>query len=137
MTMSIRNFFTRTSSGLNGYVDTTPPTISGVFATPSLLWPPNHKFVDVSISYRVTDNVDPAGSIACALNVSSNEPVDGAGDGDTAPDWQIVDSHHLRLRAERAGTGDGRVYEIAITCSDAHTNASKQTVTVTVPKNKS
>src|SRR5689334_6007828 len=38
----------------------------------------------------------------CALSVSSNEPTDGPGDGHTAPDWEVVDAHHVLLRAERA-----------------------------------
>ena len=26
--------------------------------------------------------------------------IDGTGDGDTAPDWEVLDPHHVRLRAE-------------------------------------
>ena len=29
------------------------------------------------------------------LTVTSNEPINGLGDGDTAPDWQVIDAHHL------------------------------------------
>jgi len=39
--------------------------------------------------------------------------------GLTSPDWQIVDAHHVRLRAERSIRGDGRVYTIRITAADA------------------
>ena len=47
-------------------------------------------------------------------------------DGNTAPDWEIVDSHHVRLRAERSGRGNGRVYTITITCTDGSGNSTQQ-----------
>ena len=113
-----------------------PPTISGVSVDKPSLWAPNHKMVDVMVSYTATDNCTPANAIACSLSVSSNEPENGTGDGDTAPDWVVADAHHVQLRAERAGTGDGRVYTITITCTDSGGNSSSQTVTVRVPHGK-
>ena len=65
--------------------------------------------------------------------VASSEPVNGLDDGDTAPDWQIVDEHHVLLRAERSGTGTGRIYTIRVTCTDSAGNATVRTVNVTVP----
>jgi hypothetical protein len=43
---------------------------------------------------------------------------------------------HLRLRAERAGTANGRVYTITIACTDSAGNTSTQNVPVLVPKNQ-
>jgi hypothetical protein len=43
----------------------------------------------------------------------------------------------VKLRAERSGTGEGRVYTITITATDASGNVSKQTVTVAVPHDHS
>jgi hypothetical protein len=54
----------------------------------------------VAVNYAVADNCSASSAITCSLTVSSNEPVSGTGDGDTAPDWEIVDAHHVRLRAE-------------------------------------
>jgi hypothetical protein len=71
-----------------------------------------------------------------SLSVSSNEPDNGIGDGDTAPDWIIVDAHHVQLRAERAGTGEGRIYTITITSTDSAGNSSIQTTQVVIPKNQ-
>ncbi|MCI0389223.1 MAG: PKD domain-containing protein [Acidobacteria bacterium] len=113
--------------------DTTPPSITGASANPSELWPPNHKMVNVTINYNVADNCSASSAITCALSVTSNEPANGAGDSD----WEIVDAHHVRLRAERSGGGDGRVYTITITCADNNGNSSVKTVTVRVPKSKS
>ncbi|MEN3333429.1 MAG: cyclomaltodextrinase / maltogenic alpha-amylase / neopullulanase, partial [Blastocatellia bacterium] len=111
-------------------IDNTPPTISGIEVNPSVLWPPNHKMVNVTVNYTSADN---CGATTCTLSVSSNEPVSGLGDGDTAPDWEIVDAHHVRLRAERSSSGSGRVYTITITCTDGGGNSTSRTVTVTVP----
>jgi hypothetical protein len=114
--------------------DTTPPEISGVSANPVTLWPPNHKMVPVMISYGTTDQC--GGAVACQLTVTSNEPVNGQGDGDMAPDWQVVDAHHILLRAERSGLGTGRIYTVTINCQDATGNVSSRTVPVVVPKSQ-
>jgi uncharacterized delta-60 repeat protein len=111
-----------------------PPVISTPSASPRVLWPPNHKFVDVAIAYQVSDDQNPAP--VCALSATSNEPTDGAGDGHTSPDWQIAGTHRVRLRAERAGTGTGRVYTVAITCTDAAGLQSQRHLLVTVPKSR-
>jgi uncharacterized repeat protein (TIGR01451 family) len=113
-----------------------PPTITAATVDPSVLWPPNHRMVNVTVSYDVIDNCPlPPGS--CVLSVTSNEPVNGKGDGDTSPDWIVLDDHHLLLRAERAGNGNGRIYTITITCTDSGGNASTEEVEVTVPHDRS
>jgi uncharacterized repeat protein (TIGR01451 family) len=109
-----------------------PPVISGAAVDRPMLWPPNHQMVDVTVSYNVTDN---CGATATELTVTSNEPVNGKGDGNTSPDWEILDAHHVRLRAERSGNGNGRIYTITITATDSAGGSSSQTVTVTVPHN--
>jgi len=88
--------------------------------------------VPVTINYNVSDNCDAGAAIKCGLSVSSNEPVNGTGDGNTSPDWQVVDPHHVLLRAERAGTGGGRTYTITVTCADSNGNTSSQILTVPV-----
>ncbi|MGB8508187.1 MAG: HYR domain-containing protein, partial [Pyrinomonadaceae bacterium] len=113
--------------------DTQPPTLSAVTATPSSLWPPNHKMKTVTVNYTTSDNC--GGGVGCVLSVTSNEPIDGTGDGDTSPDWLIVDAHHVQLRAERSGGGNGRIYTITVTCKDAAGNTTVRTTTVTVAHN--
>ena len=110
-----------------------PPVIVGAGADPSSLWPPNHKMIDVTIDYSVTGA---CGAVTCVISsIASSEPANGLGDGDTGPDWEIVDNHHVRLRAERAGAGPGRVYTITIICTDTHGHTTTATVAVTVPGN--
>jgi len=65
--------------------------------------------------------------------VTSNEPVNGTGDGDQEPDWEITGPLTVNLRAERAGTGSGRVYTLTVQCSDDSGNSSTGSVAVTVP----
>jgi hypothetical protein len=96
------------------------PVITGVFASPDVLWPPNHKFADVTINYTETSNCPST----FTLSVTSNEP---------GPDeWIIVDAHHVQLRAERNGNGSGRVYIITITSTNEG-GTTTQAVTVLVP----
>jgi len=61
----------------------------------------------------------------------------GGGDGNTEPDYYIdsVDDEtgviELRLRAERSGKGQGRIYTIVITATDASGNQSVAQVQIT------
>lgn len=113
-----------------------PPVIAGGAVSPGVLWPANHKMIGVRVSYTVTDDRDPAAAVQCSLSVASNEPVRGTGDGNTAPDWQVVDSHRVFLRAERSGRGNGRTYTITIACTDTAGASSTHQVKVQVPKNR-
>jgi len=114
--------------------DTEPPEIADAAVNKPMLWPPNHKMVKVTVIYDDTDNCDPAPD--CILSVTSNEAEDGIGDGTTSPDWEVVDAHHVRLRAERSGPGNGRLYTITITCTDASGNSTAEDVTVLVPHSR-
>jgi hypothetical protein len=67
------------------------------------------------------------------VSVTSDEPVNGLGDGNTAPDWTVTSDLAVSLRAERAGGGDGRIYKINIECKDAFANRATAPVTVSVP----
>ena len=116
--------------------DTTPPVIGNVTAIPSVLWPPNHKMVPIGVDVSVFDNCDP--NPVCTIpSVTSNEPENGLGDGDTARDWQITGNLTLNLRAERSGKGSGRIYTINVRCADACGNSSTDNVSVTVPHSQS
>jgi feruloyl esterase len=118
-------------------VDTTPPSISSVTASPNLLWPANHKMVPVAVGVSVTDACDANVANGCKIvSVTSNEPINGLGDGNTSPDYQITGKLSLNLRAERSGNGHGRVYTVGVVCMDASGNSSTNTVNITVPHNQ-
>ncbi|MBI3014115.1 MAG: hypothetical protein HYY65_03395 [Candidatus Tectomicrobia bacterium] len=107
-----------------------PPVCGVASAVPSLLWPPNHGLVPVSIS-GVTDP-DDSGVAISIVGVTQDEPVNGLGDGDTSPD-AVIKGDKVLLRAERSGTGNGRVYEVRFTADDGQGGACSGAVSVKVP----
>lgn len=122
--------------------DQTPPVITSVTANPSVINQNNHKMRSVSVTAAATDNSGTATTTRIS-SVTSDEPIEGTGDGDTAPDWVIKSASWVAtgspmlvdLRAERAQSGDGRVYTITVECRDTAGNVSSSTTTVFVPKN--
>ncbi|WP_242117791.1 carbohydrate binding domain-containing protein [Aestuariivivens sediminicola] len=113
--------------------DNEPPVISDLEETYKPLWPPNHKMVPVFIPYMTSDNCNIA---TTELYISSNEPVNGLGDGDKEPDWDIVDEHNVLLRAERSGNGNGREYYITIRVFDDSWNYTERQITISVLHDK-
>ncbi len=115
--------------------DTTPPEIVSISASPNTLWPPNHQMVNVVLTVVAVDTADsaPASRI---VSVSSNQPVNGTGDGDTAPDWSITGPLTLQLRAERAGSAE-RIYSIVVESTDASGNRTSAIITIRVAGSKS
>jgi hypothetical protein len=113
-------------------IDNTPPVITGVTNVPLILWPPNHKYWKICPNVLITDNCpNPTFTV---ISITSNEPQNGLGDGDTPIDWQILNNGCINLRAERSGTGTGRIYTITFMATDAHGNTSAPaTITVKVP----
>lgn len=99
-----------------------------------ILWPIDHKFVDVALSVSSSDNEDPSPRIG--VRVFSNEDDDETGNGNFSPDARIVPPR-LLLRAERQSDGPGRVYVIVVTATDAAGNSSVAFCTVVVPHDQS
>jgi predicted outer membrane repeat protein len=106
-------------------VDTTPPTIPSLSASPNVFSPPNHKMVPVTISVVATDICD-ANPRTKIISVTSNEPGPNQ--------YQITGDLTLNVQSERNGTGNGRIYTIVVQATDNSGNAATKSVTVTVPK---
>src|SRR5262249_34542326 len=85
-------------------------------ASPAVLWPPNHKLVAVTV-VGVTDAANHPVTLT-VTGVTQDEPTHGLGDGDTSPD-AALQGGKLLLRAERAGGGAGRLYQVSFTASDS------------------
>jgi hypothetical protein len=88
----------------------------------------------------ITINVSSPGLCGAALgcrivSISSNEPEEGLGDGDTSPDWILTGLFSLSVRAERSAHGTGRVYTITIECTDSFGRVTLKQVLVNVPRN--
>ena len=90
------------------------------------LWPPNHKFHDVSVADCVaaTDTCD--GDLTAEfIWASSDEPVDDIGDGHHAPDIVLDDDcQRVSLRSERQGPRDGRVDRLGVRVTDSAGNGA-------------
>ncbi len=96
-----------------------------------MLWPPNHKLVEVTATIASADNCDASPTVTL-VSITSNEPandkepdVDGAAFG--------TDDRAFSLRAEReTGHGrTGRVYTVTYRVTDRSGNATIETATVT------
>ena len=114
--------------------DTTPPNLL-VSLSPNSLWPPNHKMVDITANITVTDACDAQPTVKL-VSITSNEPANSTGDGNTSPDIAGAtlgtDDRAFQLRAERKGNGQGRVYTVTYSAQDASGNTAQQMATVTV-----
>lgn len=110
-----------------------PPDCSAATADSDLLWPPNHKFREIAVLGVTDPDGDP---VTIAIDsILQDEPLDGAGDGSTSPDGAIGSST-ASVRAERAGGGNGRVYQIGFTASDDQGGSCSGAVTVCVPHDR-
>ena len=115
-------------------VDTTPPELS-VELDPTLLWPPNHKMKTITATVSVNDICDP-NPTWIFLSIESNEPEEGPGKKNY-PDIEgaaigIADTE-FKLRAERLGNENGRIYTVTYQVTDASGNVNTAEATVVVP----
>jgi hypothetical protein len=106
-----------------------PPVITSLTGFPNVLWPPNHKMVRVSLNVSTPGFPTPVCRIS---SVSSNELPTAPGE----TDWIVRGPLALDLRSERAGSGNGRVYIITVTCANEATSSASKTATVRVPHDR-
>ncbi|MFO0985491.1 MAG: hypothetical protein U1E76_27790 [Planctomycetota bacterium] len=120
-------------------VDTLPPRLAPV-SNCSILWPPNHKMVDIVIQANAADGS--GAPVLLTATVASSENPDKDADGHTIPDFttpvidQSTGTIALQLRAERSGKGPGRTYTITITATDSSGNQSTAIVTCVAPHDR-
>ena len=114
-----------------------PPSCVGVVAAPDRIALPSRRLVGV----KLTGASDPDGdALSFRIDgVTQDEPVKGAWSGDhTSPDARLTlagrSSRWVRVRAERSPFGDGRVYHIAFTVTDAHGAICSDDASVAIPR---
>ncbi len=108
---------------------------SNVVPSDDELWPPNHRLTTIDLMGSVCGGEATSFLIT---GVTQDEPVNGLGDGDTSPDAFIAaDGSSVELRRERAGGGNGRVYEIAYDAVNNDGAGCSGFVTVGVPHDQS
>jgi hypothetical protein len=113
--------------------DTTPPQVISIVATPSFIWPPDHKMVEVNILVSAFDLVDP-NPVSRIVSVTTNQEGMGPGNGNPSADWQILGPLKLLLRAERVQ--DDRVYFITVQTTDFSGNSISKQVSVPVARTR-
>jgi hypothetical protein len=116
--------------------DTTPPQITSAI-TPSILWPPNHRMVDVDASAIAKDACSTTAVLLSSVSSSESDDTAGGGDGSTPGDIQGADigtsDFGLQLRAERDAAGQGRSYKLTYMAVDGSGNQSSASSIVLVP----
>ncbi len=118
-----------------GNIDKVGPTIT-VWADKPVLPNVNHKLEEVTFQWEAEDHGSGIAGVML-VSVTSNEPDNGSGDGNSESDIQGAEigteDNHILLRAERAGSGSGRVYTITYEAVDYAGNSTQASTTVLVP----
>jgi hypothetical protein len=105
------------------------------------IWPPNHKYREFDLSDLVVSAVDNCGdvldvnAVGKIVSICSDEPE--IGDDNTTDDVVIQGDSSFKVRAERQGKGNGRVYSVAFEIVDEAGNATLATGYVGVPHDQS
>jgi hypothetical protein len=112
-------------------VDTTPPEFD-LSVTPTMLWPPDHKMVEITPSWTVSDKCDQTPDVSL-VSIVANEGDNTIGDGHTTNDIQINEDGSIYLRSERSGTDGDRIYTITYQAVDDCGNTTVRSATVSIP----
>ena len=148
-----------TADAIIRVVDTTPPAV--LCSTDiAALWPPNHKMKVVELQVIIEDIAGSAQILSATLRSDEPDNAPGGGDGNTSGDVNGADGFaglvdvadlfvfdptrgtsgawvaNVLLRAERDGSGDGRVYTLDVVAVDAAMNVSECSTCVIVPKSR-
>jgi hypothetical protein len=124
-----------TSVPITVKVDKTPPAISGLPAAGCSLWPPNHKLVQVA-TVAATDPLSGLVHDSLKVTAASNEPSSDPNNPETVITPNGSGGFIIQLRADRLGSGHGRIYTINATAMDNAGNSTAATATCTVPHDK-
>jgi len=106
------------------------------------LWPVNHKYRTITPEMVFESAEDACGnpidlSTAQVVSVSSDEPEDHLGDGNTVDDIVIDCPNGVMLRAERMGGDQGRVYTITYRITGENDVSTDTEIKVVVPHDSS
>ena len=112
-------------------IDEKPPAISGMPAAGCSLWPPNKKMVTVA-TVTAADALSGLAPGSFKVTGTSSEPQSNPG----SPDVVITPNGGgfiIQLRADRLGSGSGRVYSLTASANDLAGNTTTVTANCTVP----
>lgn len=134
--------------------DTMPPVI--VCTTDiGVIWPPDHRMVNVPIRVQASDACTSPESLLILCRVTSSEPDDASGDGSLTGDVNGLDGFsrpvavqlaydpatlcyvgEIALRAERDGSDAGRTYSVVSEVFDTEGNQNTAGCVVIVPHDR-
>ncbi|PFZ35151.1 hypothetical protein COL64_21585 [Bacillus toyonensis] len=117
-------------------LDKTAPVLN-ISLDKTTIWPPNHKMVPITATINASDGTSGINSVVLTSitsnetlqsddiqNANYNKPISGSTDS-------------FSLRADRLGSGNGRIYIVTYTVKDNTGNVATKTATVTVPHDQS
>lgn len=129
----------RPAGGANVFVDSCVDGVPGgagpqlTTAPPVEIWPPNGKMR----SFTLADFVIAVDGCDNTIDVNANGIVTSITSSEPGTDQYDIQGANFQLRADRDGSGQGRVYEIQFTVSDASGNPSSGVAFVRVPHDQS
>jgi hypothetical protein len=112
-------------------VDTTPPEFE-LSVTPTYMWPPTHKMVEITPSWTVSDECDAEPQVSL-VDIVMSEDDNTVGDGHTTGDIETGDDGEIYLRSERSGANSGRIYTITYQAVDDCGNVTVRSASVSIP----
>jgi hypothetical protein len=115
-------------------LDRTAPVISGLPASGCTLWPPDDQMHQVGVVSAV-DALSGVAPGSLQVAVTSSEPSD-PGNPDALVTSDGSGGFVVALRAERLGSGPGRLYTITTTARDRADNVQTATTTCFVPHDR-
>jgi hypothetical protein len=120
----------------DGLVDEGDVTLPAgtISVSQNYIWPPNHEMVPITVDVSGVTDVNLKTVII--TEITSSEPDNGLGDGDTTGDTAITGDLTGAVRAERSGKGTGRTYTVTVTATDCAGNETDFTAEVFVPHDR-
>jgi subtilisin family serine protease len=112
-------------------MDTNPPQFE-FSITPTFLWPPTHKMVEVTPSWTVSDECGADPQVSLVAIVMSDDD-NAVGDGHTTGDIEVGESGEIYVRSERSGANSGRIYTVTYQAVDDCGNVTVRSATVSIP----
>jgi endo-1,4-beta-xylanase len=117
-------------------LDKTAPTLN-ILLDKTTLFPANHKMVPISAAIHTSDAESGIHSVVLT-SITSNETIQSDDIQNANYNKHITgNTDSFKLRAERLGTGNERVYTITYTATDKAGNVITKSVEVSVPHDKS
>ena len=108
-------------------IDATAPALAGMPGS-CVIWPPKDNMITVA-TIAASDGLSGVAPASLVITVDSNEPL--------TPTDLIIKGGVVQVRANRLGSGDGRIYNIAAEAADLAGNKATAASTCFVPHDQS